>query len=74
MYGVDISTADISVMTKPDSPWVITASTDATNVGSVVMRASALKAVWQLDGEILSVPPVFITQEALHAARIQNMD
>jgi simple sugar transport system substrate-binding protein len=74
VYGIDISTTDISVMTKPDSPWVITATTDATNVGSVVMRASALKAVGQLDGEILSVPPVLVTQEALRAAMIQNMD
>jgi simple sugar transport system substrate-binding protein len=74
VYGIDISTADISVMTKPDSPWVITATADATNVGSVVLRAAALKALGQLEGEFLSVAPVFVTQEALRAKQIHNMD
>ena len=74
VYGIDISTVDISVMTKSDSPWVITATTDATNVGSVVMRAAALKALGQLEGEFLSVAPVLVTQEALRAKQIHNMD
>lgn len=74
VYGIDISTADISVMTKPDSPWVITATTDATNVGSVVLRAAALKAVDQLEGRILSVPPLLVRQEALLSEGIKNMD
>ena len=74
VYGIDISSSDISVMTKPDSPWVITATADAANVGSVVLRAAALKALGQLEGEFLSVAPVFVTQEALRAKQIHNMD
>jgi simple sugar transport system substrate-binding protein len=74
VYGIDISTGDISVMTKPDSPWVITATTDAANVGSVVLRAAALKALGQLEGEFLSVAPVLVTQEGLRAKQIHNMD
>jgi simple sugar transport system substrate-binding protein len=74
VYGIDISTADISVMTEPDSPWVITATADAANVGSVVLRAAALKALGQLEGEFLSVAPVLVTQEALRAKQIHNMD
>jgi len=74
VYGIDISTADISVMTKSDSPWVITATADAANVGSVVLRAAALKALGQLEGEFLSVAPVLVTQEALRAKQIHTMD
>jgi simple sugar transport system substrate-binding protein len=74
VYGIDISSSDISVMTKPDSPWVITATADAANVGSVVLRAAALKALGQLEGEFLSVAPVLVTQEALRAKQIHNMD
>lgn len=74
VYGIDISTADISVMTKPDSPWVVTATTDAANVGAVVLRAATLKAVGQLDGETLSVTPALVTQDALRKDGIQNME
>ena len=55
VYGIDISTGDISVMTKPDSPWVITATADAANVGSVVLRAAALKARGNLRGNFSSL-------------------
>jgi simple sugar transport system substrate-binding protein len=74
VYGIDISNADIAVMCKPDSPWVVTATADAANVGSIVMRAAALKAAGQLDGEVLTVPAVLVTQGALRAAKIQNVD
>lgn len=74
VYGIDISTADISAMTRSDSPWVITATADAANVGSVVLRAAALKALGQLEGEFLSVAPVLVTQEALRIRQIHNMD
>lgn len=74
VYGIDISADDISVMAKPDSPWVITATTDAANLGSVVMRAATLKALGQLEGEILSVAPVLVSQEVLRAKQIHSMD
>ena len=74
VYGIDISTEDIAVMTKPDSPWMFTAATDAKNDGSVVMRAAALKALGQLEGEVLRVAPVLVSQEGLRAKQIHDMD
>lgn len=74
VYGIDISTADIAVMTKPDSPWVATGTTDPSNVGAVVLRAATLKAVGHLEGETLSVPPTIVTQAALLKDGIQNME
>jgi simple sugar transport system substrate-binding protein len=74
VYGIDISTEDISAMTRPDSPWVITATADSANVGSVILRAAVLKALGQLEGEFLRIAPVLVTQEALRAKRIQSMD
>jgi hypothetical protein len=53
---------------------VITATADAASVGSVVLRAAALKALGQLEGEFLSVAPVLVTQKALRAKQIRNMD
>lgn len=33
-YGIDISNADIELMTKKDSPWKATATTDPSAVGA----------------------------------------
>ncbi|MDI2097380.1 substrate-binding domain-containing protein [Klugiella sp. YN-L-19] len=74
VYGIDISTADIAVMTKDGSPWVVTGTTDHVNVGQVSMRTMALKIADQVDGNVLSIPPAIITQDQLRAASIQNMD
>lgn len=74
VYGMDISTADIAVMTAPDSPWVVTATTDMVNVGAVVLRTAAAKAAGQLEGNTVTVPPAVITQAALRADHVQNMD
>ncbi len=42
IYGVDISTADIQLITEPDSAWVATAATNAAVVGEVSVRAVSL--------------------------------
>ena len=44
VYGADVSTADIDVITADGSPWVATAGTDPANVGRVAVRAAALLA------------------------------
>jgi simple sugar transport system substrate-binding protein len=72
VYGIDISDADISVMSKPDSPWVITATADAANVGAVVMRAAALKAVGQLDGEVLRPPRTISESRCAGVRRVDS--
>ena len=73
-YGMDISTADIAVMTKDKSPWVVTATTDQANVGSVVLRTAAAKIAGDLEGNALSVPPLIVTQEDLRSAEIKNVE
>src|SRR5262249_3963372 len=47
-YGIDISNADIEVMTRKDSPWKATATTDPSAVGAAVTRALALELSGQL--------------------------
>lgn len=74
VYGMDISSADIAVMTAENSPWVVTATTDQANVGSVALRVLALKIAGQLDGNHLSVPPLVVTQEDLLSSNIQNLE
>ena len=73
-YGMDISTADIAVMTKEGSPWVVTATTDQSNVGSVVLRTAAAKIAGDLVGNTLSVPPLVVVQDQLRSAGIKNVE
>lgn len=72
-YGMDISDADISVMTKDKSPWTATMAHDPANVGAVVMRTNAAQIAGQTEGEILSVAQVVITADELRSKNIQNM-
>lgn len=65
VYGADISTADIGVMTEPNSPWVATAGTDPANVGRVAVRAAALLVAGEEIPPSISVEPVLITQQFL---------
>lgn len=68
VYGADISTADIEVLTAEGSPWVATAATDPANVGAVAVRAAYLAATGgDVPAEIL-VPPALITAAALREA------
>ncbi|WP_028059834.1 sugar ABC transporter substrate-binding protein [Candidatus Solirubrobacter pratensis] len=74
VYGADISTPDIAVMTKADSPWVATIATDPANVGRVAVRAAALKVNGDpVDRDVLIKPSV-ITQEFLRQNKIATLE
>ena len=73
-YGMDISTADIAVMTADNSPWVATATTDMTNFGRMSLRVTAGVATGSYDGNNLEIPPLVITQDELREKGVQNVD
>lgn len=73
-YGIDISNADIEVMTKADSPWKATATTDPNAIGAGVVRAMALEMAGQLDTKEVVFPGVLVTQQFLVDNKITNMD
>jgi len=74
VYGADISTADIGVMTAADSPWVATVAADPGNVGAVSVRAAYLAAMGEDIESPVIVPVALITQDALLEADVQNME
>jgi simple sugar transport system substrate-binding protein len=73
-YGIDISNADLELMTAAGSPWVATAATDPAGVGAAVVRAMALKLATQLQGTDFKFPAALITQKYLNDKGIKNMD
>jgi simple sugar transport system substrate-binding protein len=74
VYGIDISNADIELMTADGSPWVATAATDPAGVGAAVVRAMALQLAGQLQGTDFQFPAALITQEYLKSNNVANMD
>lgn len=73
-YGIDISNADIEVMTKTDSPWKATATTDPNAIGAGVVRAMALEMAGELGTKEVVFPGVLVTQQFLLDNSITNMD
>lgn len=73
-YGMDISTADIAVMTAENSPWVATATTDMQNFGRVSLRVAAGEVAGSYDGNDLQIPPLVITQDDLRAKGVENVE
>jgi simple sugar transport system substrate-binding protein len=73
-YGIDISNADIELMTKKDSPWKATATTDPSAVGAAVTRTLALQLAGQLGRRQVGFPGVLVTQSFLLKEQIKNMD
>ena len=73
-YGIDISNADIEVMTAPNSPWKATAGTDPNAIGAVVARTMALHLAGELDENEYQFPGALITQDFLLENNIANMD
>ncbi len=73
-YGMDISTADIAVMTEEGSPWVATATTDMQNFGRVSLRVAAGEVAGSYDGNDLQIPPLVITQDELRDKGVQNVE
>ncbi len=73
VYGIDISNADIELMTKKDSPWKATAATDPSAVGAAVTRTLALHLAGQLRSKEVMFPGTLVTQTFLLENRIKNM-
>lgn len=73
VYGIDISNADIEVITADGSPWVATSATDPAAVGAAVVRTLALALAGQLDETEVQFPAVTITQSFLLDEGITNV-
>lgn len=73
VYGIDISNADIEVMTADGSPWVATSATDPSAVGAGVVRALALSLAGQLDETSVQFPAITITRDFLLEKGITNV-
>jgi len=73
-YGIDISNADIELMTKKDSPWKATGTADPRAVGAAVTRTLALELAGQLGSKEVVFPGALVTQAFLLENRIKNMD
>ncbi|MFD5601085.1 substrate-binding domain-containing protein [Leucobacter sp. NPDC058333] len=74
VYGADISTADIELMTAKDSRWVATGATDPNAIGAAVMRTLALHMAGELSESTVDFPPILVTQDWLRENDIKNMD
>ena len=75
VYGADISTADIELMSAPDSPWVATGATDPNAIGAAVVRTLALHMAGTVkEGAKEDFPPILVTSEMLRSKSIKNMD
>ncbi|MFB2596346.1 substrate-binding domain-containing protein [Herbiconiux sp. P17] len=73
VYGIDISNADIEVITADGSPWVATSATDPAAVGAGVVRALALSLAGQLDETDVQFPAKTITQQFLADNSVTNV-
>ncbi|MCA0296219.1 MAG: substrate-binding domain-containing protein [Actinobacteria bacterium] len=74
VYGADISTADIELMTAEGSSWVATGATDPNAIGAAVTRVLALDLAGQLNTKNVEFPPILVTQKMLREKNIKNMD
>jgi simple sugar transport system substrate-binding protein len=73
-YGIDISNADIELMTKKDSPWKATGTADPRAVGAAVTRTLALELAGQLSGKEVVFPGVLVTGAFLLENQVKTMD
>jgi simple sugar transport system substrate-binding protein len=74
VYGIDISNADLEVITAADSPWVATSATDPAAVGAAVVRSLALSLAGELDETDVQFPAIVITQDFLADEKVDNVD
>lgn len=75
VYGADISTADIELMTAEGSQWVATGATDPNAIGAAVTRTLFLHMAGEIaKGGTVDFPPIQITQDFLRENGIKNMD
>lgn len=73
VYTADISTQDIQLMIKPNSPWAATAATNPAAIGAVSVRAIAMKLAGEKLAHDIVIPPMLFTQDMLRKAKVQNM-
>lgn len=73
-YGIDISNADIEVMTSDGSPWKATATTDPNAIGAAVVRTMALEVTKTLNKTEVVFPGVLVTQKFLLDNKVKNLD
>ena len=73
VYSADISTQDIQLMTKPNSPWAATAATNPAAIGAVSIRAIALRIAKQNVEHDLYIPPMLFTSKSLNEAGVKTM-
>ena len=73
VYGVDVSTADIQLMTEAGSPWMATAATDPANVGAIVARGAIAAASGVKLPSKMTIPAALITQQLLKEKSVTNM-
>jgi simple sugar transport system substrate-binding protein len=73
VYGIDISNADIEVITADGSPWVATSATDPAAVGAAVVRTIALSLAGESTETSVEFPAVTITQKLLADDSITNV-
>ncbi len=74
IYGVDINTDDIQVITAEGSPWKATVATDSYSVGRLSVRAAAALIAGEPVDRYLLVPPVLVTQDFLRQNAISDID
>lgn len=65
VYGVDVSSYDLTLMAQPDSNWKATAACDPSEIGKVAMRIAYLSATGQKSAipRYVIIPAALITQE-----------
>lgn len=73
-YGIDISNADIEIMTRENSPWKATATTDPNAIGAAVVRVMALEMAGEQVERQVQFPGVLVTQQFLIDNAIKNME
>ena len=73
VYGVDVSSYDLALMSKPGSIWKATAACDPSEIGKIAMRISYLAATGkkELIPRQVIIPAALITQEV---ARKLNLE
>jgi len=74
VYGIDISNADLEVLTAANSPWQATATTDPNAVGAAVVRTAALHVAGQLSTTKVTFPGVLVTRQFLLDHAVKNLD
>ncbi|MFT8593526.1 MAG: substrate-binding domain-containing protein [Bifidobacterium sp.] len=73
VYGVDISDADIAVLGKTNSPWVLTATTDPSNVGAVAIRTAFRAAEKKQTTKSVLIPPALVTADEIRKYKITSV-